>query len=97
MRIQIINRDNLKECTVYLRKNGRAEIVTSEEVRVNAPKITLEGTEIDLHAAKINIAATAGDCKIGNVSLLEHAHVEMQSGDVVTPGSAKTKSAKQSN
>ena len=36
-------------------------------------------------ANNVSIAGSNGDCVIGNVSLMQHKHLEMQSGDVVSP------------
>jgi len=45
---------------------------------------------MNVDTGTLNAKGNSGDCKINNVSLLQHKHIEMQSGDIVTAGSTST-------
>jgi hypothetical protein len=67
-------------------------IDVSKSITIKSPTITVIGdtlTEtfksITTSSTSINIKGSSGDCKIKNVSLLNHVHQETQSGDVVSP------------
>jgi len=70
----------------------------SEQIDIVSPKINI-GTSADAitigdagkTTTKIN--GSDGDCKIKNVSLLNHKHYEEQSGDIVTGHTVKTDTA----
>jgi hypothetical protein len=82
--------------------DGNITIDATKSLTIKAPTVTVIGetkTEqfksITTKASTINITGSSGDCKIKNVSLLNHVHQETQSGDIVSP--QPTKSATASN
>ena len=62
-------------------------------VNIAAPTININGTTTNINSSILNIMGATGDCTINDVSLLNHVHTEMQSGDVVAADTTKTKSA----
>lgn len=76
---------------------------STDTITLNAKNIVTESEQYNntalIHncsAGVYNCVGTTGDCEIDGVSLLNHVHIEMQAGDVVSAGSVKTKSAKAS-
>lgn len=84
-------------CQVVMDAAGNINVQASSSINFNAPTVTFNGNtytsnfiSITEAGSTVNITGDSGDCKISNVSLLNHVHTEMQSGDVVQPGSVKT-------
>jgi len=68
----------------------------SPTININGTNVTVDGSTVTMNGSTTNITGGSGDCKIANVSLLNHVHIEQQAGDVVSPG-PKTQSAAASN
>ena len=97
--IEISITDNVEKnsCKILLGSNGIAKITASKEIDIEAPTVNIKGQTMNqtfktmaLKAQTMNITGSSGDCKIKNVSLLNHKHLETQSGDVVKPQPSKT-------
>ena len=102
LEIKIINAQNKQSCSILMDGDGNITIDATKSLTIKAPTVTVIGetkTEqfksITTTASTINITGSSGDCKIKNVSLLNHVHQETQAGDVVSP--QPTKSATASN
>lgn len=102
--LEISISDNIKHssCKVLLNSNGVASIESTTSIDISAPIVNIKGQtmtqqfkSITSTASTMNITAAAGDCRIANVSLLNHKHTETQAGDIVSPQPSKT--ASQSN
>ena len=100
--IEISITDNIKNnsCKIILGSNGIAKITASQEIAIEAPIVNIKGQSMTqtfktmtLKAQTMNITGASGDCKIKNVSLLNHKHVETQSGDIVKPQPSRTAAA----
>ena len=79
-------------CTFSMDSKGNMKISATTSIAVDAPSMTFTGTNMTqtfanetMTAQQMNIVGTNGDCKIKNVSLLNHKHMETQAGDVVAP------------
>lgn len=100
--VQITDNITKDSCTFQLDAKGNMKISATKSISIDAPVVNLTGTTMTQQfknltqtASTIMISGARGDCKIKNVSLLNHKHQETQSGDVVAP--QPTKIATQSN
>lgn len=84
-------------CKIRLDTEGKLSLASSSKISMTAPTINIDGTTVNINGDILNIMGSAGDCKIKSVSLLNHVHTEMQSGDVVQANNTKTKTAIASN
>lgn len=66
---------------------------TAKDMICSSTNETHSATTMSLNASTMNISGGGGDCKINNVSLLNHIHMETQAGDVVAPQPTKTATA----
>ena len=73
---------NILATTQILANAPDINVTATEKLAANAPDINVTATE------KLDIKGASGDCKIANVSLLDHVHIV---------GSSSTKSAAESN
>lgn len=48
----------------------------SPTIKINGTDITVDGSNVTMNGSTTNITGGSGDCKIANVSLLNHVHVE---------------------
>lgn len=76
--------------------DGNMQLSATTQITINAPAVKMTGQSLSQEfktsvskANTMNITAASGDCKIKNVSLLNHKHQETQSGDVVSPQPTK--------
>lgn len=100
--LKLTNNQNKQYGLISIDEDGNMIIDVSKSITIKSPTITVIGdtlTEtfksITTSSTTINIKGSSGDCKIKNVSLLNHVHQETQSGDIVSP--QPTKSATSSN
>ena len=108
--LSIIDNVSKETCKLEMDTNGRMSLTASKALEINAPSVTIKGTSLTQKFKTITTTATnitqsasgsllligsSGDCKIKNVSLLNHVHRETQAGDVVSP--QPTQSATASN
>lgn len=84
-------------CKIRLNTEGKLFVSSSSAISMTAPTIDIGGKIINISSDTLNIMGANGDCKIKTVSLLNHVHTEMQSGDVVQANNTKTKTAIESN
>ena len=106
--ITIKNVQTQAQCKITLDTVGKMSLTTSSiismsaptinidgttAVNIAAPTININGTTTNINSSILNIMGATGDCTINDVSLLNHVHTEMQSGDVVAADTTKTKSA----
>ena len=98
--IKIIDNVNKDECSIILGSDGIMKIDASKQIDITAPIVNIKGQTLTQTfatmtqtAQTINIVGSQGDCKIKNVSLLNHKHYETQAGDVVRPQPTKTASS----
>ena len=90
-------------CRFNFNANGIFSIDASNQININTKNINVKAqaamqivtNTLNATANNVSIAGSNGDCVIGNVSLMQHKHLEMQSGDVVSPMPSQT--AKGSN
>ena len=103
-KIELLIKDNQTKdsCTLTMDSSGNIKINATKTLMIDAPDITFKGvsfkqtfTTLSQIAQTMLIKGSNGDCKIKNVSLLNHKHMETQAGDVVSP--QPTKIATQSN
>lgn len=100
--IKIFDNVIKKGCLFSMDGDGNMQLSATTQITVNAPVVKMTGQSLSQEfktsvskANSMNITAASGDCKIKNVSLLNHKHQETQAGDVVSP--QPTKIAAQSN
>lgn len=98
--IKIVDNVTKNQCSFVLGSDGVMKIKASKQIDIDAPAINITGqTMVEKFktftqtAQTMNITGSNGDCKIKNVSLLNHKHQETQSGDVVSPQPTKTATA----
>lgn len=105
--ISIVNKVSSDECSIKMDKDGNIKIKASKSLEIEAPTISIFGASVSVNASDLtcdaknttytastmNITGGSGDCKIKNVSLLNHVHQETQAGDVVAPQPTKTATA----
>lgn len=102
VKLSITDKMTKKGCTFEMDSKGNMKINATDSISIEAPIVTIKGTSMTQQfatliqtASTMVIKGAQGDCKIKNVSLLNHKHIETQSGDVVSP--QPTKIATQSN
>lgn len=108
--LSIVDNVSNETCKLEMDTNGHTSIYASKSLEINAPSITIKGNELteifktistsgsnitQSASGSMSILGSSGDCKIKNVSLLSHVHIETQAGDVVSP--QPTQSATASN
>lgn len=86
--ISIVDQVNGTSCKISMGADGNMKIQVTGTIDIEAQTVNMKATEM-------NISGESGDCKIANVSLLNHVHMETQEGDIVSP--QPTKSAAESN
>ena len=81
LEIKIINAQNKQSCSILMDGDGNITIDATKSLTIKAPTVIVMGetkTEqfksITTTASTINITGSSGDCKIKNVSLLNHVH-----------------------
>lgn len=89
-------------CTFEMDSKGNLKISATTSISIDAPTVNITGQTMTqtfmsyvATAQTLMLTGINGDCKVKNVSLLNHKHQETQAGDVVSPQA--TKPATQSN
>ena len=100
--VKILDKVNKLGCVMQMDAKGNLTLSASTSIKITAPTVDIFGQTMtqsfktySTSAQSLMMTGKSGDCKIKNVSLLNHKHQETQSGDVVHP--QPTKIASQSN
>lgn len=100
--VKITDKITKMGCTFEMDSDGNLKISATTSISIDAPTVNITGqsmtqtfSNFTQNAQMMMINGLNGDCRIKNVSLLNHKHQETQSGDIVHP--QPTKIATQSN
>ena len=100
--VKILDKMTKLGCLIEMDSKGNLTLSSSTMLTIDAPTVMMKGqmmtqtfTSYATTAQTLMLTGIQGDCKIKNVSLLNHKHQETQAGDVVRP--QPTKIATQSN
>lgn len=100
--VKILDKISKLGCMLEMDSKGNLTLSAATSIKITAPTVDIVGQTMTqtfktytADAQSLVIKGKNGDCKIKNVSLLNHKHQETQSGDVVHP--QPTKPATQSN
>lgn len=93
-KIEMTIKDNMTKanCVFSMDLDGNICISSTKSLTLDVPDVVFRGTSFKAQfndmtqiAQNMMIKGAKGDCKIKNVSLLNHRHTETQAGDVVGP------------